>query len=406
MSTRNLTFFNFFNSKDERGFQIILIIYLILFILMDTISVYHVSTLVIIKSVVIPRRLFVLCFFIVLFFRFLTYKLLVDIISEFRFAKAVLIYIMVIVFAFLHSLPLVSTDDIYNYGSLGRYLYFSSILKSNYHFRLILPAIIAFELMVNIIIIVLRKSKKKLIQADHTIKAKEDEFIATVEMVQHEIGNKIPIIKGSIKKIESVLNLKNIDLNLKVANPLDGELETDIDSIKDLFNNANKNIDFALTAMISLKELLDVNKDITTKKNAYILKEIKKIVGLSNYNFNIEFGDEDFEFLFSEKHLEILIDNFLRNAELHAFKEILDNNCVKFILFKKDNSLLIMNNGIPFPKDFSIEDFITSGAKRSEKGRGIGGFIIFKILEKNGYSIKLEQPIGEFKTVFKIYKNG
>ena len=120
------------------------------------------------------------------------------------------------------------------------------------------------------------------------------------------------------------------------------------------------------------------------------------IHGWENYGsktFSIEFHcDGDFEventILANETALAIMMDCLLDNANRHGFhKTKSPDNKVKIRLDqttlgnKRVVIIAIGNNGKPMPKDFSIDDYITSGKSGTDTGRsGLGGSHVYKIV--------------------------
>lgn len=120
------------------------------------------------------------------------------------------------------------------------------------------------------------------------------------------------------------------------------------------------------------------------------------IRGWENYGsktFSIEFYcDGDFEventILANETALAIMMDCLLDNANRHGFhKTKSPDNKVKIRLDqttlgnKRAVIIAVGNNGKPMPKDFSIDDYITSGKFGTDTGRsGLGGSHVYKIV--------------------------
>lgn len=109
--------------------------------------------------------------------------------------------------------------------------------------------------------------------------------------------------------------------------------------------------------------------------------------------FSIEFYcDGDFEveniILANETALAIMMDCLLDNANRHGFhKTSSPDNKVKIHLDqttlnnKRAVIISVGNNGKPMPKDFSIDDYITSGKFGTDTGRsGLGGSHVYKIV--------------------------
>ena len=82
-----------------------------------------------------------------------------------------------------------------------------------------------------------------------------------------------------------------------------------------------------------------------------------------------------------------LIDNLLTNANKYAFEKEESVNEVVFELNEVSDFLLIevRNNGVPFPKNFDKEKFITKySTADSKSGSGLGGYDIHRIAAEFG----------------------
>ena len=97
---------------------------------------------------------------------------------------------------------------------------------------------------------------------------------------------------------------------------------------------------------------------------------------------------------FNKSLLTVMFDTILDNAGRHSFNKIQrpDNQVeINLSLTEYDNKnyllIKVANNGIPFSKDFTINDYISHGVRSSDTGHyGIGGYHIYKIVKgHNGF---------------------
>lgn len=149
-----------------------------------------------------------------------------------------------------------------------------------------------------------------------------------------------------------------------------------------------------------IKRLIEMNgadfNDYPKSKINIVEFMERYILGWENYGsktFSIEFYcDGGFErentILANETALTIMMDCLLDNANRHGFhKTKTPNNKVKIHLGQatlgNEAAVIISvgNNGKPMPKDFRIDDYITSGKFGTETGRsGLGGSHVFKVV--------------------------
>lgn len=144
---------------------------------------------------------------------------------------------------------------------------------------------------------------------------------------------------------------------------------------------------------------VDFNDYHRTKINIVEFME-RYILGWENYGsktFSIEFCcygefEREWVILANETALTIMMDCLLDNANRHGFhKTKSPDNIVKIHLehttLGNEKAVIISvgNNGKPMPKDFSIDDYITSGIFGTGTGRsGLGGSHVYKIVSSMG----------------------
>lgn len=216
-----------------------------------------------------------------------------------------------------------------------------------------------------------------------------------------------------------------------------------------LLGNVNDNTPFAFPKMRSIvqenidkidsyiKKQLDVLSDIQQKEllamdidaflNSYIeeLRARKPKIHFS-YDSFVNFLLDEIDpspyvtIMGNPDLLKTLLDNLVENAERHAFQDNGDNKLEFVLLFDDEENVLsleVSNTGNSWPKDYSLEDFLSKGSMTgSNAGTGYGGWYIQQILNKlngkivdiydnsifkeeisNGYStsIAIELPLTE-----------
>ncbi|MBQ6681807.1 MAG: HAMP domain-containing histidine kinase [Prevotella sp.] len=153
-----------------------------------------------------------------------------------------------------------------------------------------------------------------------------------------------------------------------------------------------------------IKRLIEMNgadfNDYPKERISIVDFMERYILGWENYGsktFSIEFYcdgelEEKNTILANETALSIMMDCLLDNANRHGFQKTSSpDNKVKIHLDRTslgDEDAIIIavgNNGKPMPKDFSIDEYITSGKFGTETGRsGLGGSHVFKIVSVMG----------------------
>ena len=211
-----------------------------------------------------------------------------------------------------------------------------------------------------------------------------DDIVASKErkMLKKTSSDLIHMLGTPYSRINNALELLSLDVN--------DEGKSRISYIQDNFGYIKR-----LIAMNGV-DFNDYPKD---RINIVEFME-RYILGWENYGsktFSIEFYcDGKFErentIFANETVLAIMMDCLLDNANRHGFhKTKSPDNKVKIRLDRttlgNENAVILAvgNNGKPMPKDFSIDDYITSGKFGTDTGRsGLGGSHVYKIVSTMG----------------------
>jgi len=211
-----------------------------------------------------------------------------------------------------------------------------------------------------------------------------DDIVASKErkMLKNTSSNLIHMLGTPYSRINNALELLLLDV--------DDEGKSRINYIRDNFGY--------------IKRLIEVNGvdfNDYPKKKINIVEFIERyLLGWENYGsktFSVEFyHDSEFEggntILANETALTIMMDCLLDNANRHGFHKTgsIDNKVMirlgRATLSNEDAVIMsVGNNGKPMPKDFSIDDYITSGKFGTETGRsGLGGSHVYRIISSMG----------------------
>ena len=207
-----------------------------------------------------------------------------------------------------------------------------------------------------------------------------DDIVASKErkILKKTSSDLIHMLGTPYTRINNALELLALDVN--------DEGKSRVEYIRDNFGYIKR-----------LIEMNGANFNDYPKTKINIVKFMEQyILGWENYGsktFSIELScDGKFErentILANETALSIMMDCLLDNANRHGFhKTKSPDNKVKIHLdlttLGKEHAVIIAvgNNGKPMPKDFSIDDYITSGKFGTDTGRsGLGGSHVYKIV--------------------------
>ena len=184
-----------------------------------------------------------------------------------------------------------------------------------------------------------------------------------------------------------------------------------------------------MTALMDIEKSINLITNILEKgekglvlsnyeKDIVPLSEISSLIQKlsdSAYNFKIErnvsqVNDEQQGVEINLVLLQVLLDNILMNANIHAFDKESTNNRVLIELHKEDGylKLNIKNNGKPFPEKYDREEYISKfNTSNVNIGSGLGGYDVHRIasyFENPDWSLLLDNPIYpvEFRFKFQI----
>ena len=207
-------------------------------------------------------------------------------------------------------------------------------------------------------------------------------------------------------------------------------LGTTFDRIGDCITEL-KDIEEALPVVMQMKDCFDymkrfidsVGQNFSDLKNKRLRTEKKRVndfinkycVGWKNYGkntFDVQYEssvDDDTTFMIHDDFMKVLLDTLLDNVYRHGFDRFKSPNhkvriSTSYVSMdeKKFVLLSVANNGKPFPKDFSIEKYISRGEFCGESGRtGLGGNHIYNITKAHKGFINLTND-GEWNVIVEI----
>ncbi len=219
---------------------------------------------------------------------------------------------------------------------------------------------------------------------------------------------KITAFKAEEKYLDDIVASKERKMLKKTSSDLNHMMGTPYIRINNALELLSQDVDEKGKSRIKyirdnfgyIKRLIEMNganfNDYPKAKVNIVDFMERYLQGWENYGsktFSIEFYyDGDFKgentILANETALAIMMDCLLDNANRHGFHKMSSpDNKVKIHLERatigNENAVIIAvgNNGKPMPKDFSIDDYITSGKFGTDSGRsGLGGSHVYKIV--------------------------
>ena len=100
-----------------------------------------------------------------------------------------------------------------------------------------------------------------------------------------------------------------------------------------------------------------------------------------------------------------MIDNLIRNAEIHGFSQPDKPYRVIFKIYADKDKVILdyKNNGEPLPGEFTKEGFLSFGSRRNDSpGEGLGGAFINKVVRAHRGSFEILKGDNWHNVRFKI----
>jgi len=244
--------------------------------------------------------------------------------------------------------------------------------------------------------------KEKLQKSDHTFSANRLSIRKERDRSEQEsIGHLIHTLSPKLSGIKSVVDLvlkkgvsSQYDFNVKsLQDPLEQSEPTE--TIGEALEETLSNIDFINSYLKDYetsanKEIEPTDFEKVNLKN--LLKEI--LHGLGKQNFKINYtisSDAQFIELHKRSFIEA-INNIIANARRHAFKESKEGNEINFSITERGTRICIdyWNNGIPFPEEITIDNFLSAGdPSMTSGGGGWGGSSLGRLKKIHNGEIRI-----------------
>jgi type I restriction enzyme M protein len=220
--------------------------------------------------------------------------------------------------------------------------------------------------------------------------------------IKHEIGNILRGPDGFLDLLPKFLAKNNVNLNKPIVE-MDGA-----ESIGQMIEMSQHNIKQVYITLDNMKGVMFSEEKFFKPKRQEIRSYFRKKLQAEKFNSDLTwFIGVDGNFIkpiniFAEFD-NVQFDYILRNICLNAINH--GNMTSKLILAidikSTEESIQIhfINNGEPFPSNFSVEDYVAFGKKTGKsKGSGLGGYVINQIVKNHHGTLEL-LPGGEILTI-------
>ncbi len=259
------------------------------------------------------------------------------------------------------------------------------------------------------------KAKIEIAEAKEEIKITEYDVIATIA---HNLNQKLGSIRDAYEGLLSFL--KRIEREGKPINfeallrPLRiGESVENMDTFGKLTERISNNLLDAFQTLKTTEEILQKNTLDLQEVNFFEFLENEKNK-YKNENFAIEIHTKlkSLAIFIDSNAIKDVLRNLILNAKKHGFVESDVKYIFVFELTKISTEdgeylrLICKNNGKPFPKGFTFAEYTRLGGRSGKnKGTGIGGFFIKKVIDlhKGKFSaITVENLLEIYQVQFEI----
>jgi type I restriction enzyme M protein len=216
--------------------------------------------------------------------------------------------------------------------------------------------------------------------------------------IKHEFSNLKAIVDGDFDLIRSFINRKIQRSNLL---SWDEPISTMPNSrqFRAVMDNIHLTLGEIGSVFPKLQQVIDFQKKNLTKVNTEILPFIKSIAAQFSHilsevsvHYQIPKGKKpkDIRVNIDKNQFPIVVQNFITNSVKHGFTDPSkkEQKALVFDISVSEDGLqteiVLMNNGKPFPEDFSFEEFIAFGSKSGESaGSGIGGYLMDRVVKNH-----------------------
>lgn len=261
--------------------------------------------------------------------------------------------------------------------------------------------------------------EEKVIAQEAIAKAKEQTDAIEYEVIanmNHSLKNKLGVIINDYDTLVRFLQRKErtnspVSFNDTIRPVFEGENVADVDTIRLITERLKNNLlDTSKVFNTSLKLQTRELKKTSVELVSYFRNEIKP--SYIGENFTIEIVVEPrlkLNVLLDKEVFKDAMDNLVNNAKSHGFieenreykivfelsklKEVYDEESESVINYAR---IIYKNDGKPFPKGFSFNDYVRYSSKAGKtQGTGIGGAVINRIIKLHKGKFN-ELPTDEF----------
>ena len=251
---------------------------------------------------------------------------------------------------------------------------------------------------------VILEQSKEISSINEQLKRSYETQLKIVNSIQHELGNKLPIVKFSVSDLEThLINLSEkgeININAKIRQPFDGEIAENIASIQTLINVIDMELQNSVLIVQNMGAIVQTDggktKKIPTIINDFIKDDLKYSKRQFPKNIRIEIDGENVAVNLDQSQFKVLLDNIYSNAIRHSFIDNDKQYNFKIHINGKKNKvqIIFMNNGEPFPEIMNTSSYTELNEFYGETGNsGIGGYLIGQVIRNHNGDLSIDKRL-------------
>jgi type I restriction enzyme M protein len=230
-------------------------------------------------------------------------------------------------------------------------------------------------------------------EGKHDTKVREEEIISSIK---HRIAQYISPLSSDLQNLEAYFKRKwDEGVLLKVEKI---SARQNAATVAEVFGRMKENMKGIGETFDLMKKILS----ITSTAANFEATDMRAFIGeawdtvkddMDNVSFVVQqdemMAKRDLMVPVDKGQLLELLRNFFINSWRHGFNDAIPDKVI-FIRLQKDPDgssmqLNLINNGVPFPDGFTLQDFTTFGTKGTHsKGTGIGGYLMQKVVDNHG----------------------
>lgn len=246
-----------------------------------------------------------------------------------------------------------------------------------------------------------------------------------ISSLQHELGNRLPAVLTELKNLKDFLKDKEAEGKpIQLSDPIfpifPGEDASTVDSLGTVLERAESVLVHSINSLSSTSAIIKADRsklELERVKVRDFLEEIQQLYTQdSRFKIHIEVEEDErgrelpIYTRLDKTQMTTVLTNLIDNAQRHGFQHSRKQYTIQFTVGlsadEQEVIILYKNDGLPFPSNFSFEDFISYGNYAGHTGHsGIGGYLIHQIIDNHNGHLAYRQntdPHDPFNVQFEL----